>query len=1003
MNESGDWAVIWDVTSTIEAIVFNGEVVLREGDAADFNHDGVVDPTAIITELAGSGATGESFVISNRDAAGMVTIYFRANVSVDGATAVAGVYALKLQAPAGTADDLQLNVTDGPDPETDVPGQITYTVAVRNNGGTTVTGAVVTSNLDPTVVFNAALSDAIAVHAAGVVTANLGTFGPYEVKSYKFVVDVPTQGTKILTSNLTANEADPVPANNSATNETEVGKATDLEIVITDAPDPLYALNGSIVYTVQVTNHGPSSATGVTATLTLDPTTTFNAGLSDPIAVHAVGVVTANIGALAEDESATFVVGVDTTTQGTLSLHGVVTGTENDPVPGNNEETETTLYQLTTDLEITIADSPDPVAPGDQIVYTVTVTNDGPSDATGVVAAVTLDPATAFVSATGGSHDGAATGGTVMLNIGALANGGSTSILITVDTLGTGRPTVLGEVAGGGFETDPDLANNTRPASTLVYLDTVGLPVGVFSTIAESPTSDVPGLPGAKFDTAAGFDRPYRSPDGKLWILSADTNLGTAADEVIVTGSLCSAAVVVQEGVTTLDLGDKVGLIDTQLSINDAGQFAFATNTDAATSMDEVIVQWNGELFTTIAREGDPAAPTGFNYGNNLNSPEIIANGQVWFATDTTNPDTSTDFFILWKNGNAVLLQEGVSIPAGQAGGATDAWAVFDTGEMSVDAAGLHYLIQGDTTGPTATDDILAYDNTVVVQEGSIVPGSGFTSPVDAGDTVQYSRIVSNGDWYARGDNDDEQDWVLKNGAVLAVTDGPIFAGAVERYDDAPFAAGFFSFAANNHGHYVIGGTTNSSEDLCNAVLVLNNALVVARENDPIDLDGNGVFDDGVRIHTFGNDDMIFTDDEQVYISCTLRADGGSADIGDAFLRINLCGLATHCGDLDVDGDVDSNDYTIFRSAYGRSTCDAGYHICADADESGTVGIADYQAWLECYREYTQNPTAQPPVRKPVVVEKPGLKNPDVIGGQAGAIATPGSPVTAPVNEVIGE
>lgn len=975
MNESGDWAAIWDTSSTVEAIVYNGVVVLREGDTVDFDGNGTVDPTAVLTDLLGSGATGEAFAIGNRSASGTVTIYFKAAVSLNGAAAVQGAYRLTLSAPAGTAGDLELKVFDTPDPQTNVPGDVTYTVAVRNNGNTAKTGVVVTSNLDADLTFNAAASDAIAMHSAGTVTATLGNMAAYEVRSYKFVASAAAAGIVTTTSSLTANEADPVPGNNSASNDTEVGKQTDLVIAISDAPDPLTVPNGLITYTVQVTNNGPSTATGIVATLNLDPTTVFNAGASTPGVNHSSGVCTFNIASLGNGASASFNVGVNTTVQGTLTANGSVTGNEPDPITPNTD-TETTLYQLTTDLSIAITDTPDPVTPaGGDITYAVKVKNAGPSGATNLTATLELDPSTAFLSATGGAvHDGSPTGGTVSVAYASLASAASNGFSVTVDTLAPGRPVALGEVTGGGTETDPNLANNTRPVATLVYEETVGLPVGVFSTIATSATSDVPGLAGAKFDSAGGFDRPYRSPDGKRWIISADTTLGTAVDEVIIRGSACSNGVAVQEGVTTLSLGDHVGLFDTELSINNAGQFAFATNTDAATTQDEVIVAWDGTQFVTVAREGDLAGPTTFNFqGDNLHAPQIIANGQVWFITDTTNPDTNQDFFVLWKNGNAVLVQEGVTVPTGQAGGATATWQVFDTGDLSVDATGAHWLLQGDTSdADTNKDDILAYDNAVVVQENQVLPGTGFTEGVDQGNSVEYGRVMSNGDWFARGDNNDEQDWVIRNGGLLNYVDGPLFGGAVEKYDDAPFAAGFFGFAGNNHGDYIVAGTTNSAEDKSNAVLAFNNELVVVREDDPVDLDGDGLFNDGVRVHSFGNDDLFLTDDRQLYFSCTLRADGATADIGDAYLRVNLCNVGDVCGDLDFDGDVDAADYTLFRGSYAKAACAPGYMICADHDESGVVGIGDYQFWLSCYRAFIGNPYAGPPAVQGGVIKGPG-------------------------------
>ena len=60
----------------------------------------------------------------------------------------------------------------------------------------------------------------------------------------------------------------------------------------------------------------------------------------------------------------------------------------NDPVPGNNSATDTNPTLPTADLVVTKTSAPDPYVAGGQIVYTVTVTNNGP---TGVVGAPFAD------------------------------------------------------------------------------------------------------------------------------------------------------------------------------------------------------------------------------------------------------------------------------------------------------------------------------------------------------------------------------------------------------------------------------------------------------------------------------------------------------------------------------------------------------------------------------------------------------------------------------------
>ena len=968
MNNNGDWALVWQVSVGGTCLIYNDQVLLRTDDLVDFNGDGVIDG-------ADNGATVDDFevftnamVVGDRDAAGNVSIYLPLDVDPDGAggttTLVEGIYKITVTEPAGPAGDLELVVVDSPDPQVMVPGDVTYSVKVRNNSDSPISGVVVTSTLDGGLTFDAGASDAVAVHSAGTVTANLGTIGANGVKTYKFVTNAATAGIYTTSSSVTGGTADSVPGNNDVVNETEVGKKTDLSVTITDSPDPLTVPGGAIAYTLDVHNAGPSSATNVVVTMNLDPTTVFNAGLSDPAANHAAGVVTINVGSLPNNGDASYNVVVNVTVQGVINVDASVTGTETDEEPLNNSDTEDTLFQLTTDLVMSISDDPDPVLPvGGQITYVVTVDNDGPSDASGVTASVTLDDSVSVVSVDApGVHDGSPFGGVVTYAIGAIAGGNNgLTASIVVDTNEAGRPVCYGSTSGGGFETDPDLVNNNALVNTLVLDDAAGLSVGIFSSIASSPTSDVPGLPGAKF--GSGVDRPYRSPDGTKWVLSADTDLGTAVDEVIIVGDYCSSEVKIQEGVTTLDLGDQVGSIDQELSINDNGQFAFTTDTNNSTSADEVIVRSDGTTHVVIAREGNVSPTTGGNFGSVLGAANIVSDNTLWFDADTTLA-TTMDRFLLSKNGVIVQAQEEVTVPTGQFGGATDPIKGFTTGSLRVDATGSNYTYIGDTTGDTATDEMIVVNNQVVVQEGVIISGSGFASAPDISTSTETNMFAS-GSWMASGSNVDGVDWLLRDGAVLSSTGDPLVTGSVETYDDAGYSSGYFLFAQNNAGDYVIGSVTSSSESLGDAVLTLNGEVVFAREGDPVDLDGNGLVDDGVRLRTFSNDDLILTEDLQAYVPVSLKDyndNGSNTEVGNAFVRFNLCGLAGPCGDLDNDKDVDGDDYDIFVTAFGSSACDGDFAVCADFDGDGVVTQVDFQHWLVCYRDFVGNPLAAPPV-----------------------------------------
>jgi uncharacterized repeat protein (TIGR01451 family) len=128
------------------------------------------------------------------------------------------------------------------------------------------------------------------------------------------------------------------------------------------------------------------------------------------------------------------------------------------------------------DLEVTKTGSFDGTT--DQITWTITVTNNGPDDATGVVVTDPLDPCTTFVS-----DD---CGGVVVppwtWNVGALANGANATCNVVVDASACPVGAVSNTATAGGNETDPVPGNEAATAS-----------VGVGS-ILEIPTLGRAGL-----------------------------------------------------------------------------------------------------------------------------------------------------------------------------------------------------------------------------------------------------------------------------------------------------------------------------------------------------------------------------------------------------------------------------------------------------------------------------------------------------------------------------
>ncbi len=123
------------------------------------------------------------------------------------------------------------------------------------------------------------------------------------------------------------------------------------------------------------------------------------------------------------------------------------------------------------DLAITKSGAPNPVVSGNRLTYTLTATNSGPRDATGVTVTDPLPATVHFnsVSSTQGSCSRSTTkpkDGTVTCSLGNLANGASASITIVVTTTTPGTLTNTATVSGN--QTDPNPLNNSATATTTV-------------------------------------------------------------------------------------------------------------------------------------------------------------------------------------------------------------------------------------------------------------------------------------------------------------------------------------------------------------------------------------------------------------------------------------------------------------------------------------------------------------------------------------------------------
>jgi uncharacterized repeat protein (TIGR01451 family) len=124
------------------------------------------------------------------------------------------------QAPQPGAD-VQVTKTDRPDPVT-AGSTITYTVTVRNNGPDRATGVRVTDAVPAGTTFVSANASQGNCAGTTTVTCNLGALDNGETATITMVVRPRAPGTIRNTARAEASQADPVAANNVASETTTV-------------------------------------------------------------------------------------------------------------------------------------------------------------------------------------------------------------------------------------------------------------------------------------------------------------------------------------------------------------------------------------------------------------------------------------------------------------------------------------------------------------------------------------------------------------------------------------------------------------------------------------------------------------------------------------------------------------------------------------------------------------------------------------------------------------
>nr|WP_274387595.1 M6 family metalloprotease domain-containing protein [Salsipaludibacter albus] len=410
----------------------------------------------------------------------------------DGSPSGVSISAISDCAPSMTANFgnpvAELDIDKSAPSQVTAGNQLTYTITVTNNGPGTASNVVVTDTL-PEGVSYAADTDSCVDNGDSTLTCSLGQMLADDSITFQVVVDVAPDlvvddpdGTVgiVNTATVDSDQADGFLSNNTDGATTIVVDRADLELTKVCKPDAGVPQDaGQEAYcTVSVKNFGPSAARDVEVDELITSAIPFtitdlSPGCGDVAATQGRRV-TCDLGDMDAGETSTVTVWFTSLQSGPINDIATVDAATPDPDTDDNTDEGTVLFRTVADLEVTKSDSPDPVVAGQDVTYTITLTNHGPSTANGVVVSDGLPDTVSIVSVTAdppatcnAGEPGTSTAPTTC-NFGNVPSGGvrTMTIVVTVDPDATGQ--ITNDVVVTSTTHDPDTENNTDTTTTTI-------------------------------------------------------------------------------------------------------------------------------------------------------------------------------------------------------------------------------------------------------------------------------------------------------------------------------------------------------------------------------------------------------------------------------------------------------------------------------------------------------------------------------------------------------
>ena len=361
----------------------------------------------------------------------------------------------------------------------DAGTNLKWTLNVTNGGPSTATNVVVRDVLPPGVdylsanvtVGSGSCTAGVPGDAAQPVTCGLGTMGPGTGRTIEILVKVQPETSGILGNDarVSADTFDPSSANDFSHTDTTVVANVGLVLVMIGSPDPVTS-GTTLTIRSTASNTGPSTAKNVVLDLVLPPDTTY-VGATLPSG-GACGLLTTsqlrcNLPNLGPGASMDVFVDlhVAAKVEGLTTL--ITTGTLSAAAGAPANSSAMVVAKRVSDLGVVLTSDLLVYKPSKIIHYSVVITNNGPSDASGVSFTLNLPPTKTATYDSNNSGCPAPVGTTLTCNIGIVQAGQTRTVIVNVLIRGNkGTITSSVSVVSNGAvsspkSSDPVLGNNT--------------------------------------------------------------------------------------------------------------------------------------------------------------------------------------------------------------------------------------------------------------------------------------------------------------------------------------------------------------------------------------------------------------------------------------------------------------------------------------------------------------------------------------------------------------